>query len=64
LKFPTDERGSTTTYTLDKQPYIEGSIGVGNILKFFRVDLIRRFAYLNHPNVTEYGVRARFKFDF
>ncbi len=64
LKFPTDINGNTTTYTLERQPYIEGSIGVGNILKFVRVDLVRRFTYLDNPNVTALGIRARVKFDF
>lgn len=64
MKFPTDELGFTTTYSLEKQPYMEGSVGVGNIFKFFRVDLVRRFTYLDHPNVSKNGIRVRFKFDF
>jgi len=58
-KFPENE-----TFTLERKPYIEGSIGVTNILKFFRVDLVRRFSYLDHPNISKLGVRARLKFDF
>ena len=64
LRFPTDAAGNVTTYTLSGGPYIEGSIGIGNILKLFRVDLVRRFTYVDHPNVTTLGVRARVKFDF
>jgi hypothetical protein len=64
FKFPTDAQGIPLTYTFDKKPYIEGSIGVSNILRFFRVDIVKRYTYLDHPNVSEYGIRLRFKFDF
>lgn len=64
LQFPNNTDGSRATYTLEKQPYIEGSVGVSNIFKLLRVDLVRRFTYLDHPNVAEWGVRARVKFDF
>ncbi len=64
MQFPQDINGVSYTYTFDKEPYIETSIGVENIFKFFRVDLIKRINYLNLPNVSEYGIRARFKFDF
>jgi hypothetical protein len=64
FKFPTDAWGIPLTYSFDKEPYIEGSIGISNILKFFRVDIVKRFTYLEHPNVPELGIRVRFKFDF
>ncbi len=63
FKLPTDQNGVPLTYTLEKKPYIEASIGVSNILRIFRVDLIKRFTYLNHPNVSDIGVRLQFKFD-
>ena len=40
LQLPTDSNGKATTHILNGKPYIEASIGVTNILKFFRVDLI------------------------
>ncbi|MCF6364859.1 MAG: DUF5686 and carboxypeptidase regulatory-like domain-containing protein [Bacteroidales bacterium] len=64
MNFPTDIDGNTSTFTLTSEPYVEVSVGVGNIFKFFRVDLIKRVTYLDNPNVSEYGIRARFKFDF
>lgn len=64
LRFPVNENGIAATYPLQKEPYIEGSVGIGNIFKFFRVDLVRRFTYLDNPNVDATGIRARFKFDF
>ncbi len=64
MNFPVDESGNPTTYTLTSKPYAEASIGLGNIFKFFRIDLVKRFTYLDHPNVQEYGIRGRFKFDF
>ncbi|MCE7060993.1 DUF5686 and carboxypeptidase-like regulatory domain-containing protein [Dyadobacter sp. CY343] len=63
-RFPTDEQGKPISYTLSRAPYIEGSIGVANIFKLLRVDLVKRFTYLDNPTVSEWGVRARFKLDF
>jgi hypothetical protein len=63
-QFPVDENGVPSTYSLNQGPYIEGSIGIGNIFKLLRVDLVKRFTYLEHPNVAEWGIRARMKFDF
>ena len=64
INFPTDKYGNTTTYALDKQPYIEVSVGVENIFNLIRVDVVKRLNYLDHPNVSEYGIRARMNFDF
>ena len=63
IKYPVFE-GSPTTFSLEKKPYIEGSVGVTNIFKLIRVDLVKRFNYLENPYVATWGVRARFKFDF
>jgi hypothetical protein len=64
FKFPVYADGKTATYGLGKTPYIEGSIGIGNIFKIFRVDLVKRFTYLNNPNISTLGIRMRFRFDF
>jgi hypothetical protein len=64
LKFPTDASGNPTTFIMGNKPYVEGSIGVGNIFKLFRIDVIKRLTYLNLPNVSPIGIRGRFKFDF
>ncbi len=63
LRFPVNNNGTPLTYSFDKMPYIEASVGVSNILKIFRVDLIKRFTYLNHPDVSELGIRIQFKLD-
>jgi len=62
--FPKDEQGNTITHTLNPGPYMELSAGVENIFNLLRIDVIRRFSYLNHPSVTKWGVRAMFAFDF
>jgi hypothetical protein len=65
FKFPVDkESGLSTTYTLNSGPYIEASAGIMNIFKLIRVDIVKRFTYLNHPQVTELGIRTRVKMDF
>lgn len=63
FKLPVDVNGQPLTYTLERKPYIEASIGLSNILRIFRVDLIKRFTYLDHPNVSELGVRVQFRLD-
>lgn len=63
IKYPIFD-GSPTTFALNKKPYIEGSVGIANIFKLIRVDLVKRFNYLENPYVASLGVRARFKFDF
>jgi hypothetical protein len=53
-----------STYALNKTPYIEASIGLANIFKVIRLDLVKRFTYTDHPNISTLGLRARVKFDF
>ncbi len=64
FKLPADSDGNPTTFTLEKKPYMEASVGISNIFKFFRVDVVKRLTYLDLPNVASIGIRARFKFDF
>ncbi len=63
FKFPTSSQGVPLTYTLENKPYIEGSVGLSNILRIFRVDLIKRFTYLDNPNISETGIRVQFRLD-
>ncbi|MGV3632108.1 MAG: DUF5686 family protein [Bacteroidota bacterium] len=44
-------------------PYAETAVGVENIFKFFRVDLVWRMTHLD-PGVNPLGVRARWSFTF
>jgi hypothetical protein len=64
FKLPTLEDGTPATYYFGDIPYVEGSIGIGNIFKILRLDLVKRFTYLDHPNVDEIGIRFKFKLDF
>jgi hypothetical protein len=64
LKFPADKANIPTTFTLNKQPYIELSAGISNIFKLIRVDFVKRLTYLDNPGVSSWGIRARTKFDF
>ncbi len=63
FRFPENINGSPSTFALDGKPYMEASIGVSNILRLFRVDLIKRLTYLDHPHVSSLGVRVQFKID-
>ena len=64
LSFPKGDDGNTITYTLERQPYIEGSVGIANIFKILRIDLVRRFTYTDLPNVIKWAPRIRIKTEF
>jgi hypothetical protein len=61
---PVDGNGQAITHALGSTPYIEGSVGVENIFKFVRVDLVKRFTYLDYLSVPKWGVRVLVQFDF
>lgn len=64
-KFPQNsETGMPSTFTLNNKPYVEVSVGIANIFKIMRVDLVKRLTYLENPDVLSWGIRTRFKFDF
>lgn len=64
LRFPVDEENKTLTRTLENKPYIEASVGIANIFRLFRVDYVRRLTYVDAPNISKWGIRARFKIEF
>ncbi len=63
LLFPTTN-GVVSTFVLNGQPYLEASVGIDNIFSFFRVDLVKRFTYLDHPNISTIGLRFSSNFHF
>lgn len=63
-QLPVAANGVPITYTMGNKPYLEGSVGIENIFKFIRVDLVKRFDYLDNSNVAEWGIRTRVDFNF
>ncbi len=63
VKFPLTN-GLVETFSMNQTPYVEAGFAVANIFKLIRVDFIKRFTYLNHPEIPTWGIRARTKFDF
>lgn len=63
-QFLRDAQGQPTTFALGRQPYAEASVGMTNIFKLFRLDIVKRLTYLTNPHVSEWGLRGRFKLDF
>lgn len=61
---PVNSEGVPITYSLNRMPYMEASVGIANIFKLLRIDLVKRLSYLENPDVQKLGVRARIKFDF
>ena len=58
------------SYTSDlrAKPYLESSVGIENIFKFLRIDLLWRLNYLDHQfnglKVNRLGIRGKFQFHF
>ncbi|MCG8702410.1 MAG: DUF5686 family protein, partial [Bacteroidales bacterium] len=46
------------------KPYSEASVGVENILKFFRIDAVWRLSYLDNSNVDKFGLRLSMQLTF
>ncbi len=70
IQFTRNEEGELETFTLKDKPYIEASVGVTNIFKVLRIDMVKRFTYLDNPNLPRmFGVdglalRARVYVEF
>ena len=65
FNFPKDNiTGLPSTFAFDKAPYIEASLGIANIFKLVRIDVVRRLTYLDHPNISTWGIRTRIRADF
>lgn len=50
-------------YTLYK-PYFEAGAGIENIFKIIRVDAVWRLSYLDHPQISPFGIRFSLQFNF
>lgn len=56
LRFP--RTGNVvSTYMLNGGPYFEAGAGIANIFKILRIDVIKRFTYLDHPGISEWSFR-------
>lgn len=71
LQFNADENGNPLTAPFDpRTPFIEWGVGVYNIFRFLRFDVIKRVNYLDRPNIEEVfgvkglGIRGRLKVEF
>jgi hypothetical protein len=70
IQFIRNPDGSSVSYTLQEKPYMEATVGIGNIARFLRIDVIRRLNYLDNPDVPilfgvkGLGLRVRVKVEF
>jgi hypothetical protein len=46
------------------QPYYEAGAGIENIFKLLRLDAMWRFSYLDHPNISRFGIRVSVHLSF
>ncbi len=63
MKFPLTN-GLLSTYSLGGKPYFEASVGIYNIFSVIRIDLVKRFTYLDHPGISGLGLRFSSNFNF
>lgn len=52
------------SYTMNNDPYLEVSIGIENIIRFLRIDYVRRLTYLHHPDIDKGGLRLTYNLMF
>jgi len=52
------------TFDLSRGAFSEVSVGVENIFKFLRVDMVRRLAYMDHANTKPWAFRVRMNVTF
>ncbi len=50
------------TITMNNTPYMEGVVGITNILGLLRVEYIHRLTYRDHPGVLLFGFRLEATF--
>jgi hypothetical protein len=50
--------------SMGKKPYMEMSVGIGNILRILRLDYVWRLTYRDTPGVDRRGVRFQLHFSF
>lgn len=50
--------------TLNGKPYYEAGVGVENIFKILRFDLLWRLSHLNNPDISKIGFRGTLQFIF
>lgn len=51
-------------YRMGRTPYMEASVGVTNLLKFFRIEYVWRLSYRDHPNIDKSGIRIGLQVSF
>lgn len=56
FQFPTDKYGNQTSFEFDNKPYMEVSLGLHNVLKFFMIEVTRRLNYLDNPKASKWGI--------
>ncbi len=70
IQFLNNDDDERVTYTLQEQPYMEASVGIGNIFKVLQIDAVQRLTYLDNPEVPKmfgkkgFGIRVRAKLNF
>lgn len=52
------------SYAMGRDPYMEYSVGIENIFKFFRIDYVRRLNYLDNYDIDKHGFKISFDMTF
>ena len=62
--FPVDDKGRPTMFTFDDGPYMEASFGIANIFSILRLDYVRRFTYLDNPDIDKWSIMCSVTLQF
>ena len=54
----------STSYSFDREPYMEAGVGLDNVLKLFKLEYIWRLTYRDHVDVPRHGLRFALHLDF
>jgi len=70
IQFTTNDQGVPETYAIEGPPYMEASVGITNVFRFFEFHYVQRLNYLDHPQVSKLfglkgaGLRVGFSLGF
>lgn len=61
--FPS-RNGEPAGFAMQSKPYMEASFGIHNIFKLIHIEYVRRLSYLDHPNISKFGIRVAANLQF
>lgn len=64
VHFDRDDEGRIATRTIGQRPYVEATVGLENVFRFFTVEYVKRLSYRDYDNIRKERVRFSVHFNF